>query len=331
VEIGMIPPDLFADRSRWPREMAEEWGADDGLGAAREHERRLLEGFRAMRRAIDDFAPDFVLIWGDDQFENFRADCIPAFCLYVFDELECRPYRGAKRPFQTDQSAYGVPIDTPVRFRGHRQAANALCRYLLEREFDIAYATEARAEQGLAHSFNNALVYLDRERRGFDYPVVPFHVNCYGNQLLKGMAADKDSRSRAPEYSPPAPSPKRCFEIGRATARFLADSPWRVALVASSSWSHATLTAKHQRLYPDVPADRRLFEELRDGRFTRWGEIPLKQLDDAGQGEVLNWVCLAGAMTELGRQPKSAEFVESWVFNSSKCFVTFPPQAQHAG
>jgi hypothetical protein len=38
---------------------------------------------------------------------------------------------------------------------------------------------------------------------------------------------------------------------------------------------------------------------------------------------VLNWVCLAGAMTELGKRPASVDLVESHLFNSSKCFALF--------
>ncbi|MSP97689.1 MAG: extradiol ring-cleavage dioxygenase [Betaproteobacteria bacterium] len=325
VEIGRVKPELYADRGKWPSEMLAEWGTDEGVAAARAHEQRLIEGFNVMRRELDAFAPDLVLIWGDDQYENFRRDCIPAFCVYVFDELECHPYGGGRRPFQTTESAWGLAADTPVRVRGHREAANGLCRHLLGEGFDIAYASETRSEAGLAHSFNNTLVYLDRERRGFDYPVLPFHVNCYGNQIMRAANPDAGGAKAAQEISPPSPSPKRCFDIGRATGRFLRNSPWKVALIASSSWSHATLTAKHGRLYPDVPADRALHADLLDGGFARWGELPLEKIEDAGQHEVLNWICLAGAMTELGQESKVVDYVESWMFNSSKCFALFPP------
>ena len=326
VDIGRVAPQLFGDRSRWPAAMRSEWGADEGVSAAREHQRRLIAAFESMRRSLDAFAPDLVLIWGDDQYENLRNDCIPAFCLYVFDELECRPYGGGSRPFQTTQNAWGLSPDTPLRVRGHREAAMALARHLLEQEFDIAYASETRSERGLAHSFNNTIVYLDRERRGFAYPVLPFHVNCYGNQIMRAANPHASGAQLASQLSPPSPSPRRCFEIGRATARFFARSRWRVALVASSSWSHATLTAKHGRLYPDIDADRELHQDLLAGRFVRWAELPLARIEDAGQHEVLNWICLAGAMTELGQQAEVVDFVESYVFNSCKCFTLFPPR-----
>ena len=326
VDIGRVTPELFNDRSRWPAPMRSEWGTDEGVSAAREHERRLIAAFASMRRELDAFAPDLVLIWGDDQYENLRNDCIPPFCVYMLDELECRPYGGGSRPFQTARSAWGLAPETPMRIRGHREAAAALCRSLLEQNFDVSYATETRHERGLAHSFNNTIVYLDRERRGFPYPVVPFHVNCYGNQLLRAANPHASGAALAGQIAPPSPSPHRCFEIGRATARFFARSPWRVALIASSSWSHATLTAKHGRLYPDIEADRELHQDLVRGSFQRWGELPLAHIENAGQHEVLNWICLAGAMTELEQPARVVDFVESYVFNSCKCFTLFPPR-----
>ena len=40
-----------------------------------------------MREALDAFKPDIVLIWGDDQYENFKRDCIPAFCVGIYDKV----------------------------------------------------------------------------------------------------------------------------------------------------------------------------------------------------------------------------------------------------
>jgi hypothetical protein len=152
------------------------------------------------------------------------------------------------------------------------------------------------------------------------YPVLPFHVNCYGSEMMKTA-----SGTGAVELSPPSPSPKRCFEIGRATARFLAESPWRVAVIGSASWSHGSLTPKHQRLYPDIEADRARYEELKSGQFVNWGDLDLHQMESSGQHEILNWVCLAGAMAELGQRAEVVEFAESYIFNSSKCFARFRP------
>ncbi len=127
------------------------------------------------------------------------------------------------------------------------------------------------------------------------------------------------------QLDPPSPSPARCFDLGRAAARVMSESPWRVALIASSSWSHAFLTPKHHLLYPDVEADREMYERLRTGDYEAWRRISLEAIEDSGQQEMLNWMCLVGAMAELDRRPAETDLVETYLFNSSKCFALFPP------
>ena len=322
VEIGRVPKHVFEDRSRWPRPMLEEWGDDEGRSAAERHSQRLMEGYRRLRRELDAFRPDLVVIWGDDQYENFKRTCVPPFCVYIFDKLVCHPYGGGLRLFKTDENAWGVPKDKEMVVQGHRAGARALVQYLIEHDFDTSYAYSTSAPSGLAHSHNNTVLFLDYERGEFPYPVVPIHVNCYGSQLMDTAAGAVGEGIK--EISPPAPTPRRCFELGRATVRCFASSPWRVALVASSSWSPASLTAKHDRLYPDLVADRKRYEELKSGGFKTWGEISAADVDNAGQNEMLNWICLAGAMAETGQSFEPVDYVESYLFNSSKCFGFFP-------
>ena len=103
----------------------------------------------------------------------------------------------------------------------------------------------------------------------------------------------------------------------------LKNSPYRVALIASSSWSHAFLHDKAWRLYPDMESDHALYDALQSGRYSHWRETPLSAVEDSGQQEMLNWFCLAGAMSELNRKPSWSVFIESYLFNSNKCFAIF--------
>jgi hypothetical protein len=201
----------------------------------------------------------------------------------------------------------------------------AIATGLIEAEFDVAYAYRPLHYPGLSHAFMNAVLYLDYDRRGFDYPVIPFQVNCYGSHVVshKGSVPQFDRSDIA--LDPPSPSPRRCFELGRALARFLRRQPWRIALVASSSWSHAFLVNKHWQLYPDVPADRRLYEALLAGDHAAWRDTPLADIVESGQQEVLNWFCLAGAMSELDCPLGWSQFVQSYIFNSNKVAAVFAP------
>ena len=40
---------------------------------------------------------------------------------------------------------------------------------------------------------------------------------------------------------------------------------------------------------------------------------------------MLNWHVLAGAMETLERKPIITDYVETFIFQSNKCFAAFPP------
>jgi hypothetical protein len=327
---GRIPAE-YADPQRWPAPMQREWG-DGGAGVAATaaaHRARVMGAYGRVRAAIDAFRPDALLIWGDDQYENFHEDLVPPFCVYLGERFDTQGHRrGAYYSLAEPPNVWEEPRDKTFAVRGHPAAARYLTRGLLERGFAVPYAYEPRHYPGLAHAFMNTLFYLDYDRRGFDYPVIPFHVNCYGSSLLRTRGAAALDAGVEAEADPPAPSPRLCFEMGAATARILRESPWRVVLVGSSSWSHASLTAKHHYLYPDVEADRCRYEDLRAGRQADWPALDLAEIEDAGQHEFLNWVVLAGAISALDYAVEIVDYSESYIFNSSKCALLAGPRKE---
>ena len=316
-------PERYRDPANWPEAMRREYGNDGGTASAAAHRAELVRHFRHARKLLDEFRPDVVVMWGDDQHENFTEDVIPPFCVLAYDQVEAR-----HRPRDTSApNVWGEGPEKGFRINGHREAGKYLARRLLEQGVDTAYAYKPLHHQGLAHAFLNTILYLDYDRTGFPYPVVAFQVNCYGRRVIaqrggRGSLAHPLSDA---DLDPPSPSPRRCMEVGAAAARAMRESPWRVALIASSSWSHAFLTDKNHQLYPDIPADRKLYEALRAGDYETWRERPLAAIEESGQQEMLNWYMLAGAMEALGRKPDECEFVETWSFNSNKCFAVFKP------
>jgi hypothetical protein len=46
-------------------------------------------------------------------------------------------------------------------------------------------------------------------------------------------------------------------------------------------------------------------------------------IEEAGQQELLNWMCLAGAMEVLGRKPEILDYIETYILNSDKCMAVF--------
>jgi hypothetical protein len=301
----------------WPEAMRAEWSDDEGAAAAHRHRARLLQALRNARAQIDQFRPDFIVIWGDDQYENFREDVVPPYCIYAHDSFSFAP---------PANNVWKEPAEKRFHLRGNVSAAKYLAGGLIEAGFDSAYSYRP-LHNPLGHAFANAVLYLDYDRTGFDYPIVPFAINCYGRRVIaqRGGLPMFDNPPSPEQLDPPAPTPRRLFDLGAATARIFADSPWRVALMASSGWSHAFLTEKNHFLFPDTPADRHLFEALRAGEYDAWRNYPASSVEASGQQEILNWMCLAGALSELRRKPAEVEFIDTWIFNSSKCFLLAPP------
>jgi hypothetical protein len=300
----------------WPAAMRKEWGDDLGTTSAAAHRAALVGWMDRVRAALDAFRPDFVLLWGDDQYENFREDIVPPYCIAAYEKFSFSP-RADNVWGETDK-VYELP--------GHRAAAKMLATRLIEQGFDTAYAYKP-LHHPLGHAFTNAIFYLDYHREGFHHPIVPFAINCYGRKVVsqRGGVPTFDKPQAADDMDPPAPTPWRLFDLGAATARILAESPYRVAVLASSGWSHAFLTAKNHYLYPDTPADRRMYEHLRDADYKAWREYPGQAVEDSGQQEILNWMCLVGALNALDRKPQETGFVDTWIFNSSKVFLIAPP------
>ncbi len=314
-------PEGLRSSAGWPEAMRREWGSDDGAAHATAHRDAIAAELRRSRATLDAFEPDFLVVWGDDQYENFHEDIVPAFCVMAYERVEFNPWKQ-----WPPANIWNESKDKTFVLRGERRAAKYLTSKLIEQNFDVAYAYKPM-HAPLGHAFRNTILYLDWDRTGFDYPIVPVSVNCYGRHLIerKGYLANMAVVPSEDDIDPPSPSPSRCFDLGAATVRALADSPWRVALVASSSWSHAFLTEKNYFLYPDHTADQRLYEALVAGNYAAWRDRSFADVEDSGQHELLNWFCLVGAMAELGRRADRAEYFESSIMNSNKVIATFRP------
>ena len=84
-----------------------EFGEDEGIAAHKAHRARVFSAFRTIREEIDAFKPDLIVMWGDDQYENFKEDIIPPFCVLAYDKLDFAPYKRLRgRP-----NIWGEPED----------------------------------------------------------------------------------------------------------------------------------------------------------------------------------------------------------------------------
>ena len=84
----------------------------------------------------------------------------------------------------------------------------------------------------MGHAFENTVLLLDDERRGFDYPLVQFSVNCYGRRVnaARGLRLPLAMKDEIRNLDPPvartriaawrsAPRPRGSWPTARGASR----------------------------------------------------------------------------------------------------------------
>jgi 2,3-dihydroxyphenylpropionate 1,2-dioxygenase len=160
----------------------------------------------------------------------------------------------------------------------HQPLALGILDGLVERGFDMTYAQKAV----LGHAFAVPFEYILEDRT---IPIVPIVVNV---------------------YLPPLPKPRRCAALGAAIAEIVRERPERVAILASGGMSHYPGTAKYPN--PEYGFDKWAIERMEEGNLDALLDLTLDQLDEVGNGEMLTWFVLFGAIgnrraTLLSYQP----------------------------
>ena len=118
-------PEHMKNPVNWPEPMRVEYGEDEGVASAVLHRERLLRSFRVVNSEIQAFEPDFILMIGDDQYENFREDIIPPFCILAYEDSESTPHMkgyGAGKP-----NAWGEPHGKGVQVSGPPRGRPVAC------------------------------------------------------------------------------------------------------------------------------------------------------------------------------------------------------------
>ena len=200
--------------------------------------RRCMEAIDTLRATLHEWAPDALVLVGDDQHENLLDDAMPPFTVYTGAEAEASvSLRYLNESPSTNRSRYDVP----------QRLGETLVEGLMEEGFDVAWSRNLRHPGGLGHAFARPLKFLASDGH---LPVLPVMVNT---------------------YYPPAPSARRCVEFGRALRRALAASgeAGKVAVLASGGLSHTRI---------DEELDRKVIRALEAGDMETLGDVPAEVL-----------------------------------------------------
>jgi hypothetical protein len=243
-----------------------------------ERDQACLKAVATLGDALRRANADVVVIFGDDQHEQFGDDNMPTFAIYHGKSIPVVRDSGLRPSGWKDAERRGW-VDTADEYDNEDDLANHLICSLTEEEFDIARCNRLRKEIGVGHAFS--FLYR-RLLPGGKIPMVPVMVNTY--------------------YPPNQPTPKRCYVFGQAVRRAIESwkSDKRVALMASGGLSHVVI---------DEEIDAMTIDGLRNKKPETLFRLPREKLW-GGTSEILNWVALAGAMED--RQIKYLEYVTTY-------------------
>lgn len=306
--------DSMRHPNSWPAEMQSEWGTDMGKTTAKVAREASIGQIRLVRKTIDKFNPDVVIILSKDHCETTgNRDDPESSGMYVpywicaFDEVTVKPYQPG--------NGLGVSPNTEVLIPGAREFGLRLANGLRAEGMSPTVFNRPTAPEGLAHTYRSTFVLMDWDERKSTFPhrVLPLPFNPFGS---RGRDVTGLEPLQPRHWLPP--TMPEAFALGRSIARVVLASDQRVALGVSAGWSHANNTSWDRSwLSPDVEADRQLFEHWKAGKFDRLAEMGPEELEEHGWWELWGWGVLAGAMIEAGAGIVHANLQTDWIFNSN--------------
>jgi hypothetical protein len=196
--------------------------------------RGCMDAIATLRKKIEAYHPDVLVVVGDDQHENLIDDNMPPFTIFMGQEVEASvSLRYLKQPKSENRTKYRVAA----------KLAESLVNGLMDEGFDPSYSKQTRYEGGLGHAFARVLKFLTPEAQ---CSVIPVMVNT---------------------YYPPAPSAQRCVNFGHVMAGILKRSPTseRIVIVASGGLSHTKI---------DEELDQQFIQALKQNDTGYMGAMP---------------------------------------------------------
>ena len=233
----------------------------------RQRDEACQKAIKTLGDTLREVNPDVVVVFGDDQHEQFQDDNMPTFAIYHGKSLPVVTHT-ARNPAAWKSAEERGWAATAPEYEAGQALADHLIRSLVNAEFDIARCNKLRPEIGVGHAFS--FLYR-RVLPGGTLPMVPVMVNTY--------------------YPPNQPTPKRCYAFGQAVRQAVEswDSDRRVAIMASGGLSHVVI---------DEEIDQMTIDGLRSKRPETLWRLPRERLW-GGTSEILNWVALAGAVESM--------------------------------
>jgi aromatic ring-opening dioxygenase catalytic subunit (LigB family) len=167
------------------------------------------------------------------------------------------------------------------RYRNHKDLGKAIIRAGMDKGIDFSYGERIE----LQHTQNVPLYFLLREPK---IPILPVYVNTWVD---------------------PAPSPRRCYQVGELIRAVAENSKERVAILATGGLSHFPGSPRIGEI--DEGFDHKLLEVMRQGKGKSLVEYSVDDLLQAGDTEFLNWMVVVGAVGDA--KATYTAYMPDWV------------------
>ena len=232
-------PVTFEELQKASGERYAEFATEERFRTQRE---LVTSSIQRLRDEVKQAEIDLVVVIGDDQWELFGDDYVPALAVYTGEMLEFttagKRGRYGARVGGLDDVHAGYGMDARNRWPGHQAFALHAISGLIERGFDPATINEPTAPSGLGHAFG--VVECQLMQMPGALPLVPIVVNTY--------------------WPPNQMPPTRCWDLGTALREVIDSFPedLKVAMVASgvSATSSPTRSSTCRRSSRCAPATR---------------------------------------------------------------------------
>jgi Catalytic LigB subunit of aromatic ring-opening dioxygenase len=228
--------------------------------------KRIAKGFDVLKKQVEAYRPDVILVVGDDQAEVFTEASMPTFCIF-----SCAEVHGSLNMSLIDEPEE----ENHITLRCHSGLALHLLNELTRKGFELTESNtlnpQGKPKRGIGHAFTRPVFKITPQ---LNVPILPLHVNA---------------------YFPPMPTARRCYELGRSIAQALKSRPEKVAIMASGGLSHNPRGPRAGWI--DTALDRWVLEKLRSGDAESLCHLFEFDSDTlrGGTGEIRSWIVVAGA------------------------------------
>ena len=152
------------------------------------------------------------------------------------------------------------------RYRNHKELGRAIVRAGMDKGIDFSFGERIE----LQHTQVVPLYFLLPEPK---IPILPIYVNTWVD---------------------PAPTPRRCYQVGELIREVAGDRDEHVAILATGGLSHFPGSPRIGEI--DTRFDHKLLEVMREGRGKSFVDYSVQDLLQAGDTEFLNWMVVVGAV-----------------------------------